>query len=120
WFLRFSRALQPHAIHQPLYEFPGMSTAEALHTPHRKILQYLPPSGKDVVVLDLGCGVGESLIYLANRSGGHIAYHGITLAGEQAASAGKYEQVAGLAARICVYLGSYLAIQAGVPQTDLA
>ena len=78
-FLQLSRWKSSKAIHQPLYTDPDMSLDEALHTTHRRILSLLPSSQDLFHVVDLGCGVGASMQFLAQHTTPNFCFHGITL-----------------------------------------
>jgi cyclopropane fatty-acyl-phospholipid synthase-like methyltransferase len=69
-------------------------------------------------VLDLGCGVGASLIHIASRTNVHAI--GVTISGVQAARARDLILRAGLAQRISVLEGSFLALDPLLPKVDLA
>jgi cyclopropane fatty-acyl-phospholipid synthase-like methyltransferase len=118
-FLRFARTFAPSAIHQPLYMSAGMSLTDALHTPHRMLLEQIPEGGDAFSILDLGCGVGESMRYLAGQTPDHIAFYGITLSGEQAEMARRINNEAG-AKHIDIFQGSFQAIPTDIPCVDLA
>lgn len=116
-FLRTSRTL---AIHQPLYTTPGMPTSEAVHTQHHRILAQLSDMDPVTSVLDLGCGVGESILYLAQHTKAEINFHGITLSKAQADIAGSAAGRSAFARRIQIHHGSFLEIPEEIPRADLA
>jgi len=119
-FLRFARMFSPPAIHQPLYETAGTSLTTALHTHHRILLEFLPVGDGEMHILDLGCGVGQSLFYLADHTPDNMLYHGITLSGEQAEMGRRYAIKLARAARVRIYEGSFQALPEHVPTVDLA
>ncbi|MDX1407995.1 MAG: hypothetical protein R3330_07675, partial [Saprospiraceae bacterium] len=67
-FLKLGADGSTRSIHQPLFLEPGMSVREAMHTQHDIILRDLIGRTSSAHVLDLGCGVGASMIYLAART----------------------------------------------------
>ncbi len=69
-------------------------------------------------VLDLGCGIGASLCYLAERL--PITGTGVTLSPVQARVAGERIAASGLAARVQVIEGSYTDLPASVGTVDAA
>lgn len=71
-----------------------------------------------VHILDLGCGVGASMIYLAEHA--PIVATGITLSGLQAAHARERIGERGLAERVQCFEGSYLELPASVAPAQLA
>jgi cyclopropane fatty-acyl-phospholipid synthase-like methyltransferase len=119
-FLFFARQALPKALHQPLYEHKGMSYEDALHTHHRKILGLMPDCPESLKILDLGCGVGESMIYLANNTPHPVEYYGITLSEIQAKQASSRVKAAGLEHRVKVIEGSFQSLPPRIPKVDLA
>jgi SAM-dependent methyltransferase len=73
--------------------------------------------GGDVHVLDLGCGVGASLVFLASRA--HIRGTGVTLSGLQAARARERARRAGLESRVRFLEGDFLHVPSDVPKAHL-
>ena len=69
-------------------------------------------------VVDLGCGVGASLIYLAERL--PIKGTGVTLSRVQAGIARERIQAAGLAGRVTCIEGDYCDLPAECPPADVA
>jgi SAM-dependent methyltransferase len=87
---------------------PGVTTkAEAFRHVEERIITLLETlnGGSRSHVVDLGCGVGGSLIHLASRL--PISGTGVTLSPTQAALAGERIQRAGLAGRVRVVAGDY-------------
>jgi SAM-dependent methyltransferase len=70
-------------------------------------------------VVDLGCGVGASLCYLASRLP-VAAATGVTLSGVQAALARERVEQAGLAERVACIEGDFAALPAAIGSADLA
>ncbi len=103
------------SIHRAVYG-PGVrSQAEAFHHVEDRLLDLLPAirGGVPARVVDLGCGVGGSLLHLAGRRPDLIA-EGLTISGTQAALAGPLVARAGLADRVRVREGDF-----GSPPPDL-
>jgi cyclopropane fatty-acyl-phospholipid synthase-like methyltransferase len=119
-FLRLARTLHPRAIHQPLYAAPEMTMKEALHTPHRILLELIPQTKSVLQVLDLGCGVGESVLYLSKKTDANVLFHGITLSGEQVEIARKYVAQERADSRIRIHHGSFQSLPDEIPAVDLA
>lgn len=69
-------------------------------------------------VLDLGCGVGASMIYLAEHA--PIVATGVTLSGLQARRARERIIAKGLSDRVTCLEGSYLELPSSVPPAALA
>lgn len=120
WFLGFSRRRKPKAIHQPLYMKAEMSLEEALHTQHEKIQGFILESSVASPVLDLGCGVGESMIYLAQHTPATIEFIGITISRTQVEQASTRLHAIRLNDRIKVIEGSFQSLPAIIPSVDLA
>jgi SAM-dependent methyltransferase len=76
------------------------------------------PSTTAPHVLDLGCGIGASLCYLAGRL--PITGTGVTLSPVQARVAGERIAAAGLSGRVRVLEGSYTDLPASVGTVDAA
>lgn len=119
WFLGLSRRKSPKAIHQPLYITKDQSLEDALHTQHEQILHEIQKIQAANAILDLGCGVGESMMYLAKHTPKHLKYHGITISGTQASEAVQRVSMSSLSDRITIIEGSFLAIPMTIPQVDL-
>jgi predicted O-methyltransferase YrrM len=69
-------------------------------------------------LLDLGCGVGASLIYLASHAA--IKGTGVTVSGVQAGMARERVAAAGLADRVACVEGDFLQLPATLPPAHLA
>jgi SAM-dependent methyltransferase len=81
-------------------------------------LQRLPASPSPFHVVDLGCGIGTSLCYLAQRM--PIRGTGVTLSPVQARIAGEWIAAAGLADRVRCIEGDYCALPPDIEAADLA
>jgi SAM-dependent methyltransferase len=119
---RFRRLGQGGAsIHRAVHG-PGVTTREqAFHHVEERILALVPvarPDGGPPRVVDLGCGVGGSLLHLAGRRADLVA-DGITISPAQVAVAAELVEEAGLADRVRVREGDFLAPPADLAGADL-
>jgi cyclopropane fatty-acyl-phospholipid synthase-like methyltransferase len=88
---------------------PGVSTRDAaVHYVDELILKALPPDVATPTIVDLGCGLGASLLYLAGRI--DMKGEGITISPLQAARAATMIAEAGLGARVRCREGNYLSL----------
>jgi cyclopropane fatty-acyl-phospholipid synthase-like methyltransferase len=99
---------------------PGVSTrAEAFHYVDELVLRALPPDVARPVVVDLGCGLGASLLYLAGRA--DMTGEGITISPVQAERATRRIAEVGAADRVRCREGNYLSVPEDLVGTaDLA
>ena len=82
-------------------------------------MRALPPGVARPAVVDLGCGLGASLLYLAGRA--DLTGEGITISPLQAVRATRRIAEAGLADRVRCREGDYLAVPDDLAGTaDLA
>lgn len=96
------------SIHRAVWG-PGVSTrAEAFHYVDELILRALPPDVVRPTVVDLGCGLGASLLYLAGRT--DLTGEGITISPLQAERATRRIAEVGAADRIRCREGNYLSV----------
>jgi SAM-dependent methyltransferase len=121
-FLEYGHGAATGSIHRAVWA-PGVSTREeAFRYIEDQIAavanEHLPASLLTDVV-DLGCGVGASLCYLASRLP-VAAATGVTLSGVQAALARERVEQAGLAARVACVEGDFTALPAAIGGADLA
>ncbi len=119
-FVAFGQGGSLGAMHRALAA-PGVTTrAEAFRYVEDLIVavaRRLPPSASPAHVIDLGCGVGGSLCYLARRL--PIAGTGITLSPTQAVLARERIAAAGLSHRLEIIVGDFTAVPADVTAADL-
>lgn len=95
-FLRFGQGGSVGAIHRAVWG-PGVRTrAEAFHYVHDRLLELVTPQTQRM--LDLGCGVGASLEYLAQR--GELSGVGVTISEVQVQLATQRFARAGLGDRL--------------------
>lgn len=104
--VRFGQGRSQGAIHRAVFG-PGVTTdAEALHYVEDQIATRLPnEDSAEPRLVDLGCGVGASLCYLASRR--QIRGTGVTLSPVQAALGEARIRAQGLAERLTCTLGDY-------------
>jgi cyclopropane fatty-acyl-phospholipid synthase-like methyltransferase len=107
------------SIHRAVWG-PGVSTrTEAFHHVDELILRALPPDLAKPVVVDLGCGIGASLLYLAGRT--DMTGEGITISALQAERANRRIAEVGATDRVRCREGDYLSVPADLAGTaDLA
>jgi SAM-dependent methyltransferase len=107
------------AIHRAVWGAGVATRAEAFHHVDELLLQALPAGVGRPVVVDLGCGVGASLLYLAGRT--DMVGEGITISPLQAERATSRIAQAGLADRIRCREGDFLAVPEDLAErADLA
>ncbi|GAA1407073.1 SAM-dependent methyltransferase [Catellatospora coxensis] len=107
------------SIHRAVWG-PGVATrAQAFHHVDELLLDTLPPDLARPSVVDLGCGLGASLLYLAGQT--DLTGEGITISPAQAARATELIAEAGLAERVRCREGDFLAVPEDLAGTaDLA
>lgn len=122
---RFERFGQGHdigAIHRAVAPAAGDAERDPLRTLDRLVLAELEDLRKTFAapldVLDLGCGVGATLLYLAEQL--PIRGTGVTLSGVQARHARERIRARGLMDRVEILERSYLDLPANLPPVALA
>jgi SAM-dependent methyltransferase len=119
-FVRFGQGGSLGAMHRAVAG-PGVtSSADAFHYVEEMIAavaRRLPLKGSPTHVIDLGCGVGGSLCYLANRL--PIVGTGVTLSPTQALLARERVAAAGLSDRLTILTGDFTDVPAEVASADL-
>jgi len=119
-FVRHGQGGSAGAIHRAVWG-PGVTDrAQAFHFVEDLLLRHLDRLAPDRAarVLDLGCGVGGSLAYVAQRR--PIRGVGITLSPVQADLARQRIAALGLADRVDVIEGDYASLPGSVRDIDLA
>ena len=120
-FVAYGQGGKVGALHRAVWG-PGADTADAaFRYVENQILEHLRtlPDGPDPPhVVDLGCGVGASLCYLAGRL--PIRGTGITLSPVQVRHAERRIREAGLQDQVVCLEGDYCALPADIPPVDLA
>jgi SAM-dependent methyltransferase len=121
-FLEYGHGAAAGSIHRAVWA-PGISTREeAFRYVQDQIVAVASerlPASLLTHVVDLGCGVGASLCYLASRLP-VAAATGVTVSGIQAALARERVVQAGLAGRVDCLEGDFTALPADIGQADLA
>jgi cyclopropane fatty-acyl-phospholipid synthase-like methyltransferase len=96
------------SIHRAVWG-PGVSSrTEAFHHVDELILDALPPHPGTPTIVDLGCGLGASLLYMAGRI--DMRGEGITISPVQAAGAARLVAEAGAGERVRCREGNYLSL----------
>jgi cyclopropane fatty-acyl-phospholipid synthase-like methyltransferase len=121
-FERFGHASSHGTIHRAVWG-PGVTTRDAAFAYIdelilRELEDIAPGLQAPPHLLDLGCGIGASLIFAARRK--PLRGTGITLSKVQAESATRRIHAAGLAERVRCVEASFLAIPASIPPADIA
>jgi tocopherol O-methyltransferase len=120
-FLAFGRSGGVGVIHRAVWA-PGVATpAQSFHYVDERIadlVRRLPDASGPPHAVDLGCGVGASLCYLAERL--PIRATGVTISPVQAQFAAARIAAAGLADRVACLEGSYEDLPPAIPVADLA
>jgi cyclopropane fatty-acyl-phospholipid synthase-like methyltransferase len=118
----FARPRDSDAIHRAVWGEGVRSQAEAFRYVDRLVLRELEEIAGSfpapLHVLDLGCGIGNSLIFLASHAA--IRGTGITLSGVQAEYAARHIQQAGLAGRVECLKGDFLELPKTIAPAQLA
>lgn len=119
-FVSFGRGGSVGAIHRPVWG-PGVESREAaFHYVDDRISDVIGQmSAGPLHVVDLGCGVGASLCYLAARRA-RIRGTGVTLSPVQARLAAERVRQAGLADRVLCVEASYESLPPVIPPADVA
>jgi cyclopropane fatty-acyl-phospholipid synthase-like methyltransferase len=105
----FERLGQGHAsIHRAVWGTGVATRQEAFHYVDELILETLPPNSGKPAIVDLGCGLGASLLYLASRI--DMTGEGITLSPQQAARAAELVGDAGAGSRVRCREGNFLSV----------
>jgi cyclopropane fatty-acyl-phospholipid synthase-like methyltransferase len=103
-FLTLGHGSSAKAIHRAVWA-PGITNREdAIHYVHARISEYLQKSGVERV-LDIGCGVGGTILYLAERH--PASFLGITLSSVQASLGASYIETSGFSDRCSVIPGDF-------------
>jgi SAM-dependent methyltransferase len=120
-FLDYGQGAATGSIHRAVWA-PGVSSRdEAFRYVEDRIAAAageLLPSSLLTHIVDLGCGVGSSLCYLASRL--PVAATGVTLSGVQAALARERMAQAGLAARVSCIEADFADLPLELGSADLA
>jgi len=84
-FLRFHRDAETKSIHQPLWKESNFTLKEAVFYANKLIQKQIEnyPYKKNLTIIDLGCGVGSSLFYLAENLNATASYYGVSISETQ-------------------------------------
>jgi SAM-dependent methyltransferase len=120
-FVRLGQGGSLGAIHRAVWG-PGVTDRQhAFRYVEERILdqiRHLPSTGKPLHIVDLGCGIGSSLCYLAKRF--PVRGTGVTLSPVQAQIGQEWIAAASLADRVRCLEGDYCELPADVEIADLA
>jgi SAM-dependent methyltransferase len=120
-FVAFGRGGSVGAIHRPVWG-PGVQAREqAFHYVDDRIaelIRHMPAGDGPLHVVDLGCGVGASLCYLAALL--PIRGTGVTLSPVQARLAQERVRQSGLSARVACVEASFDDLPPDIPPADVA
>lgn len=101
WMILFGQGRGEGVIHRPVWTEKERSRREAVHTVERLIAEAVlakeRSNRREKHILDLGCGVGGSALWLAARY--PLKLTGITLSSFQAQTARRFAQRRGLSGR---------------------
>jgi cyclopropane fatty-acyl-phospholipid synthase-like methyltransferase len=112
-FVRWGKNQGTQNIHQALWAEGVKSQAEAVNYANQLIANQLQELEAPQQVMDLGCGVGSALFYLAERSDENIRFSGVTISATQAEIGQRRAAELGLADRCQVLQGDFLDLPAG-------
>ena len=111
-FLSYGKQRHARTIHRPVWGEGVQNQGQALHYVHKLILNELQSlkseSVSDLSALDLGCGVGASLFYLAERLDKEFTGIGLTISSVQARIAGEEQRRKNLERNCMFIVGNFL------------
>lgn len=117
-FVTLGQGANLGAIHRAVWG-PGVTTRDqAFHYVEDRIAELVRNDTRFQHIVDLGCGVGASLQYLAGQL--PITGTGITVSSVQARLASRRIAESGLSGRVACIEGDYSNLPADVRQADLA
>ncbi len=121
-FDRFGQGRRTGAIHRAVWSNEVRSRDGAFEYLNELVRREADALARELIVplhvLDLGCGVGGSLIFLASRSG--LTGTGVTLSRVQAERARERVRRATLEARVTIVEADFQLLPAAVPAAHLA
>jgi cyclopropane fatty-acyl-phospholipid synthase-like methyltransferase len=121
-FERFGQGRRTSAIHRAVWANEVRSRDDAFdylnELVRRECESLAVELGAPLHLLDLGCGVGGSLIFLLTRT--PFTGTGVTLSGVQAARARERARTAGLAERLAIVHADFQMLPEAVPAAHLA
>ncbi len=107
FFNKFGKAGRTHNIHASIWHEGIADPFSASHYSNQLILETIISTRKDnATILDLGCGIGGSLIYLSERLNSNFTLAGITLSSYQAQNALSHIR-SEIASRIAIQQGDF-------------
>lgn len=115
-FLRFGQGGGVGVIHRAVWGRGVQTRAEAFHYVHDRLLEFVTPQTQRV--LDLGCGVGASLEYLAQRR--ELSGVGVTLSPVQVQLATQRFAQAGLGTRLRCLQADFTKLPDEIEPVELA
>ncbi|UCE00848.1 MAG: methyltransferase domain-containing protein [Chloroflexota bacterium] len=111
-FLSYGKQRRTRTIHRQVWGKGVQTEEQALHFVHQLILaesnSLQPEQSRSLEVLDLGCGVGASLFYLAKNIGGNFSGLGLTISPLQAHQANEEAEINELASCCKFIVGDFL------------
>lgn len=117
-FARFGQGASEGAIRRTVWAPEVKTERDALHYADALILREVQRAGANPHVLDLGCGLCSSLIYLARRA--PIRGVGVTISAVQAREAERRLHAAGLTDRVTCLHGDFIADALPLTAADVA
>ena len=112
-FLALGAGARARTIHRAVWAGGARTAAQAVHTTHALVLDViaqLPQPAGRLHMLDLGCGVGGSLFYLAQRLEAPFHATGVTISPLQARLARERADRIGAADRCRFVEGDFMAL----------
>jgi len=119
-FLKHGEHGSTYGIHQPIYFKSTDDIVTAMHAQHRMILERMRVADDPYHVLDLGCGIGSSILYLMGQTPQNVHFTGITISPDQVYLANKNVTTTAARDRIRFICGSFQQIPQSLPKFDLA
>ena len=117
-FVAYGQGGSEGAIHRAVWG-PGVTTREqSFHYVEDRLLAWLPDLGATPHVVDLGCGIGGSLCYMAERLA--LRGTGVTLSPVQARLGTEQVRARGLSDRVTCVEGDYTQLPRSIGTADLA
>lgn len=124
FFLKLGENANSQNIHSALWAEGVKELAVAINYANELVFQQLQqlqqqPQHNPLSVLDLGCGVGSGLFYLAQKAAPTTQFYGITISAQQAQMAQQHIQK--MQKQNCtIHEGDFQNLGEAIPQVDLA
>ena len=108
WFLKLGQSKEAHNIHRLVWG-PGVTTDEqAINYVNELIYQQLTQlSTQDISILDLGCGVGATMSYIAQKSQKSQQIDGLTISKKQTEIGNQLFSKSELSASLTIHQGDF-------------